>query len=173
MKQFLLTAIAMVAFATTKAQQVTLNVVLKPIQTIVVNDEQKTVNLEYNTTNDYLNGVTKINKDHLTIYSTGGFQVKVKANVANMQLSGKSMSVGSVKLTASAGSKALNNASYQNGLALTDSETTLVSSSNGAVNNNINVEYTGAGANTYIDNYVPNQNPSTYTTNLMYTIVSA
>lgn len=173
MKQFLLTALALVAFATSKAQQVKLNVILKPIQTLVVNDEQKTVNLEYSTTNDYLNGVIKTNKDHLTIYSTGGFQVKVKANSANMQLAGKTMAVNTVKLTATAGSQALSNATYQQDLALTGSETTLVSSGNGAVNKNVSVEYKGAGANAYIDNYVPNQNPSTYTADLVYTIVSA
>ena len=175
MKQFLLTALALVAFATSKAQQVKLNVILKPIQTLVVNDEQKTVNLEYTTANDYLNGVGKTNQDHLTIYSTGGFQVKVKANNANMQLAGKTMAVSTVKLTASAGSQALTNATYQQDMSLTGggSEATLVSSSNGAVNKNVTVKYQGAGANAYIDNYVPNQNPSTYTADLTYTIVSA
>ncbi|SFT71450.1 hypothetical protein SAMN05421857_2655 [Chryseobacterium formosense] len=173
MKQFLLTALALVAFATSKAQQVKLNVILKPIQTLVVNDEQKTVNLEYTTANDYLNGVGKTNQDHLTIYSTGGFQVKVKANNANMQLSGKTMAVNTVKLTASAGSQALINATYQQDMELTGGETTLVSSGNGAVNKNVTVKYQGAGANTYIDNYVPNQNPSTYTADLTYTIISA
>lgn len=173
MKQFLFTALAIVAFATSKAQQVKLNVILKPIQTLVINDEQKTVDLQYSTTNDYQNGVSKTNQDHLTIYSTGGFQVKVKANNANMQLAGKIMSVGTVKLTASAGSQALSNANYQQDLSLTASETTLVTSSNGAVNKNISVKYQGAGANAYIDNYVPNQNPSTYTADLVYTIVSA
>lgn len=173
MKQILFTAIALVAFATFKAQQVKLNVILKPIQTLVVNDEQKVVNLEYTTANDYLNGVSKTNQNHLTIYSTGGFQVKVKAQNANMQLAGKTMAVNTVKITSSAGSLALNNATYHQDLPLESTDVTIVSSPNGAVNRNVNVKYQGAGANEYIDNYVPNQNPSTYTADLVYSIISA
>ncbi|MFY1045825.1 hypothetical protein [Chryseobacterium sp. GP-SGM7] len=173
MKQFLFTALALVAFASSKAQNVTLNVILKPIQTLTVKEEQKTVNLEYATTADYQNGVSKTNDDHLTIYSTGGFQVKVKATEANMQLNGKTMAVSTVKLSSSAGSQALSNATYQQDLALSATETTLVSSSSGAVNKSVSVKYTGSGANAYIDNYVPNQNPSTYKATLVYTIVSA
>lgn len=173
MKQFLFTAVALVAFASSKAQTVSLNVILKPIQTLTVKDDQKTVNLEYSTTADYQNGVSKTNDDHLTIYSTGGFQVKVQATEANMQLNGKNMAVSTIKLSSSAGSQALNNATYQQDLTLSSSETTLVSSSYGAVNKSVNVKYQGSGDNAYIDNYVPNQNPSTYKATLVYTIVSA
>ncbi|MCX8534086.1 hypothetical protein [Chryseobacterium luquanense] len=173
MKQFLFTALALVAFATSKAQNVSLNVILKPIQTLTIKEEQKVVNLEYATTGDYQNGVSKTNDDHLTIYSTGGFQVKVKATDANMTLNGKNMAVTTIKLSSSAGSQALTNATYQQDLSLSSSEATLVSSSNGAVNKSVNVKYQGAGANAYIDNYVPNQNPSIYKATLVYTIVSA
>ncbi|MCX8523282.1 hypothetical protein OF897_05010 [Chryseobacterium formosus] len=175
MKQFLFTALAIVAFATTaKAQnQVKLNVILRPIQTLTIKEDQKDVNLEYVTTADYQNGVSKTNDNHLTIYSTGGFQVKVQANNANMELNGKNMAVSTIKLTTSAGSQALENATYKQDLPLSASETTIVSSTSGAVNKNVNVKYQGGGANTYIDNYVAGQNPSTYKATLVYSIVSA
>lgn len=41
MKQFLLAAAGLFAFATASAQNVTLNVKLKPIQTLVVNKSQE------------------------------------------------------------------------------------------------------------------------------------
>jgi len=47
-----------------------------------------------------------------------------------------------------------------------------VSSTNGGVNKKISVQYKGAGANEYINNYIANQNPTVYTTELTYTIVS-
>ena len=175
MKQFLFSALAIMAFATTaKAQQqVKLNVILKPIQTLTIKEDQKDVNLEYATTADYQNGVSKMNDNHLTIYSTGGFQVKVMANNANMEFHGKNMAVSTIKLTSSAGSQPLTNATYKQDLPLSASETTLVSSPNGAVNKSVNVKYQGEGADAYIDNYVPNQNPSTYKATLVYSIVSA
>lgn len=173
MKQFLFTALALVAFATSKAQNVSLNVILKPIQTLTIKDDQKVVNLEYANTGDYQNGVSKTNADHLTIYSTGGFQVKVMATDANMTLNGKNMAVSTIKLSSSAGSQPLTNATYKEDLPLAGTETTLVSSSSGAVNKSVNVKYIGSGGNAYIDNYVPNQNPSIYKATLVYTIVSA
>jgi hypothetical protein len=60
--------------------EVTVNIKFKPIQSIVVNSVQKTVNLEYNTLQNYQEGVSVIMNDHLEVFSSGGFQVKVKAN---------------------------------------------------------------------------------------------
>ncbi|MEG0529562.1 MAG: hypothetical protein RR578_04425, partial [Bacilli bacterium] len=46
--------------------QATLNVKLYPIQTIVIGGNN-TVNLEYKTKDNYLNGVTSDMKDHLVV----------------------------------------------------------------------------------------------------------
>ncbi|RRJ93583.1 hypothetical protein [Flavobacterium macacae] len=154
------------------AQTATLNVKLKPIQTLTVNTAQQTVNLEYVTTADYQDGVTALKQDHLSVYSTGGFQVQVKSAEAAMQTGTKTMQVSTIKIKAAAGSDAVGNASYAPAISLSNQETTLLSSSNGAVNKKINVEYKGAGDNAYIDNYIAGQNPTAYTTTLTYTIVS-
>jgi len=172
MKQMLLTAAGLLAFVTANAQNVTLNVRLKPIQTLVVHNSQKTVDLEYKTTDDYANGVSSVNADHLTIYSTGGFQVKVKSANAVLQNGNKNIQANSIQVKASAGSDAVNGAIYTPNLMLSATETTLVSATSGGVNKKINVEYKGAGANTYIDNYIASQNPTIYTTELTYTILS-
>lgn len=173
MKQFLFAAAGLFAFATANAQNtVKLNVKLHPIQTLVVNSSQNIVNLEYKTKDDYANGVTSLNPDQLTIYSTGGFQVKVKSGNAAMQNGGKNIQTNTIKITASAGSKGVEGAQYSQDMDLTNNETTLVTSDLGGVDKNISIKYAGAGGESYINNYIFGQNPTVYTTELTYTIVS-
>lgn len=172
MKKFIFTALALVGFGALSAQTVTLNVRLKPIQTLIVNTAQKTVNLDYSTRDDYANGVTSTNADHLTIYSTGGFQVKVKSASAALQNGAKTIQANSIQVKASAGTDPVNGAQYAALTPLSATESTLVTSSVGGVDKKISVEYKGAAANTYLDNYVAGQNPSVYTTELTYTIIS-
>lgn len=172
MKKFIFTALTLVGFAAANAQTVTLNVRLKPIQTLIVNTAQKTVNLDYTTRDDYANGVTSSNADHLTIYSTGGFQVKVKSATAALQNGSKSIQANTIQVKASAGTDPVNGAQYAALSPLSATETTLVTSSVGGVDKKISIDYKGSGANAYLDNYVANQNPSVYTTELTYTIIS-
>jgi hypothetical protein len=65
---------------TQPSDQVTVNIKFKPIQSIVVNSGQRTVNLEYNTLQNYQEGVSVTMNDHLEVFSSGGFQVKVKTS---------------------------------------------------------------------------------------------
>lgn len=172
MKKCIVASIALFGFVTANAQNVTLNVRLKPIQTLVVNTAQKVVNLDYQTKDDYANGVSSVNADHLTIYSTGGFQVKVKSANAALQNGAKSIQANTIQIKASAGTEAVNGAQYTQNVQLSANEATLVSSTVGGVNKKINIEYKGAGANAYLDNYIAGQDPTIYTTELTYTIIS-
>lgn len=174
MKKLILAALLVVGVAQVNAQTATLNVKLKPIQTLTVNSAQANIDLEYVTTADYQNGVTSSNQDHLTVYSTGGFQVKVKTSEASMQTGNKNMQVSTIGIKAGAGSQGqeITNAQYAQNVTLSNQETVLMTSGIGAVNKKISVEYKGAGGNAYIDNYIAGQNPTVYTTTLTYTIVS-
>lgn len=172
MKKIILASILMLGLVTVNAQNVTLNVNLKPIQTLVVTPAQKIVNLNYTTTDDYKNGVSSTNADQLTIYSTGGFQVRVKSASATLQSGSKTMDANTIQIKASAGSDAVNGAQYTQNVQLSNTEATLVTSTKGGVDKKISIEYKGAGANAYIDNYIAGQNPTVYTTELTYTIVS-
>ena len=87
MKRIIVASLIMFAGITAQAQtapvtdNVTLNVKLHPIQTLVVNESQKTVDLDYKTEVDYATGVSsKVLVDHLTVYSTGGFKVTVRSS---------------------------------------------------------------------------------------------
>ena len=57
-------------------------------------------------------------------------------------------------------------------MPLTSADQTLISSNHGVVDKTINVEYKGAGADAYINNYIASQNPTVYTTELTYTITA-
>jgi len=172
MKKIIITSIAILGVVAVKAQNATLNVRLKPIQTLVVYNAQKIVNLDYVTKDDYANGVSSLNADHLNIFSTGGFQVKVKSANSALQNGNKNIQANTIQIKATAGSDAVNGAQYAQNVQLSANETTLVSSSNGGVDKKISIEYKGAGANTYLDNYIAGQDPTVYTTELTYTIVS-
>src|SRR5690606_32222461 len=102
MKKFILTAaITLTAFVGAFAQSsadANLSVTINPIQTIQVNNPD--VNLSYSTTDDYSNGVTSEQLNHLTVYSTGAFLVKVQAS--DLESSGKQkIAAGGISVTAS------------------------------------------------------------------------
>ncbi|MFS4474372.1 hypothetical protein [Chryseobacterium sp. T20] len=172
MKNFILASFAILGFSTLQAQSVTLNVRLKPIQTLVVNNAQKVVNLDYITKDDYADGVSSVNADHLSIYSTGGFQVKVRGGNDVLEYGGKNIQANTIQIKASAGSDAVNGAQYAQNVQLSTNEATLVTSSTGGVDKKINIEYKGAGDNKYLNNYIAGQDPTVYTTELTYTIIS-
>ena len=172
MKNLLLVSFIALGLPTVYAQNVTLNIKLKPIQTLVVNSSQRNVDLEYNSKEDYKNGVSKTNADHLNIYSTGGFQVNVKSATATMVNGTKKIDTDGIQLTASAGSDAVAGATYLSNVKLSTSESLLVSSTAGGVDKKISVAYKGAGGDAYLDNYIATQNPTIYSTELTYTMIS-
>lgn len=149
---------------------VVLNVKLHPIQTLVVNKSQNEVNLNYVTKEDYAGGVISKQADHLTIYSTSGFQVKVKSSV---QLSGTQQNIASntISVTPSAGSKPLPNANYIS-RKLSSEEQSIISSTTGGSDRNFTIDYSGAGGDAYINYYNSSENTSVYTTEVLYTIIA-
>lgn len=154
------------------AQNVILNIKLNPIQTLIVNSTQREVDLVYSTESHYSDGVSSLNADHLNIYSTGGFQVKVRSSLASLQNGSKTINASSIQIKASAGSNPVNNAVYNQNISLSTGESTIVSSTSGGVNKKINIEYKGAGSDEYVNNYIFGQTATVYTTEVIYTIVS-
>ncbi len=156
---------------------VTLNIKLHPIHTLVINPapDHKTVDLEYKTKENYANGVSALRTNHLTVYSTGGYEIKVKSSGAELVTSNPgargNIQSNTVNITASNGSKIQEGATYAT-QALSATESTIVSASTGGVDNNYNIEYAGKNANAYLNHYVANQNPTVYTTTVTYTIVA-
>ena len=159
------------AFAQPKTATATLNVTLRPIQTILIGGDN-IVNLEYQTKEDS-NGVTKTMNDHLIVYSTGGFAVKVKSENENLvRKEGDSkIAVNTINLQASLGTGNESTATtFDKNVKLTNSYASLISSTVGGTDLKFNVAYNGIGNNDYVNKYNNVENPTVYTTTVTYTI---
>ena len=151
---------------------VSLNIKLHPIQTLLVNPAQGTVDLVYNSKANYADGVTSNQADHLTIYSTGAFEISAKSEGTAFSSSlGDVIALNTVKLTSSVGTDGLAGATYST-QDLSSDDAVIVASNTGGANKKINIAYAGAGSDTYINNYRNAQNPTVYTTTVRYTIVA-
>ncbi|QPH40435.1 hypothetical protein [Pedobacter endophyticus] len=156
--------------ASAQTDNATLNIRLYPIQTITVNPTQKTVNLDYKTTADYADGVSLAQADHLTVYSTGAFIVKVKSAAATLTGAKSNIDANDVSISPLAGtSNQLANATYT-ARNLSNTDQTIISSNTGSVNKNFNITYKAAGSQKYVDKYFKTENPTVYTTTVTYTI---
>lgn len=183
MKKIILTsAIIFGAVAVTFAQlpadaaSTTLNVNLSPLQTIEVNNS--VVNLNYSTKDHYKNGVTEKRDNHLTVYSTGGFEVRVKADTDAMThgvaTDGQKMETSKITVKASEGStNVLGGSSYAGDVPLGANDKTLFSNRTGGVDKNFAVTYQGAGGDAFVNNYNNRgEGASVYTTTVTYSIVA-
>ena len=153
---------------------VSLNVRLYPIQTIMVNPLQETVNLDYTTATDYSAGVSSMQTNHLSVYSTGGFIVSVKSTSASLTntINSDAISSSDIKIVASEGSSnSMAGVTYSSPVDLSMTTTPLFSNSTGGVAKNFNVKYTAQGdLNAYINKYYNAQNPTVYSTTVVYEI---
>lgn len=156
------------------SDNVTVNIKFKPIQSIVVNSAQKTVDLVYATKNDYADGVSAEMLDHLEVFSTGGFEVKVSADGDFTRKAGGSISAADVKVIATNGTST-NNETFTE-VALSTNPATLITATEGgtALKYNVTYDNTAAGAgNNYINNYIhPDSPESVYTAKVTYTIAT-
>ena len=148
--------------------KVTLNIILKPIQTLVVNPTQKTVDIVYENPEDYSEGVTVEKEEHLTLYSTGGFAVQVKSSTDLLEANSQSIDASSIMIAATAADIA----DYeQNYVELSTTAQELMSSTSGVVNGKVDVLYSGKGSNAYL-NKQQGYTQTVFTTEVTYTIIA-
>ncbi len=169
---FFLTILSYTYSIDSQAQnKVTLNINLKPVQTLVINNTQTEVTLNYLTKDDYQNGVSATQNDHLTIYSTSGFQVKVSGN--SQTISSSSLPINSLSVAPSSGSAPIpsQHVIYQEN-QLDVLEKPIITSNIGGINKNFNIAYHGANANQYINDYKINAVNNTHVYEITYTIIS-
>ncbi|WET70772.1 hypothetical protein [Sphingobacterium sp.] len=156
------------AFAQTGVR---LNIELHDVQHLVINPDQSTVTLAYHTLADYQNGVESVQKAHLSVFSTSGYEVKVKlANqdfikLGQAQTEKISAPLIRVKATATHIGQDVNTA---NGVLSTNKET-IISSDSPTLNGLFDVTYTGPGADGLMQ-YVEKNNTVTFTNDVMYSI---
>lgn len=157
---------------------VTVNLKFRPVQSITVAASQETVDLIYATEANYQNGVSATLADHLTVFSTGGVAVSVKADTENFTSTSTGavgIPVGDVVISAANGTGNSVSATLTD-VPLATTNDTLIASEDGGRDLKFNVTYdnTVAGSSdSYINKYIHPDNPETvYTTTVTYTIVT-
>lgn len=162
--------------AGTKSDQVTVNIKFKPVQSIVVTPGEKTVDLVYAKREDYETGVSKELKDHLTVFSTGGFQVNVKSNGNFLKTGGATadfIESSHLKITAALGTDTEIGSFKPQNLSTTDQY--IITATEGGKELKYNVTYDNTEAGNeykYINRYVHEDDESVYTAQITYTIVT-
>jgi hypothetical protein len=160
----------------TNSDQVTVKVNLKfkPVQSIVVNPGQETVDLVYAEKDDYLNGVSKKMKDHLTVFSTGGFVVNVKSDGDFKRGDGtKYIPAGNMKIMVENGTDTKTGKFTTQSLSTSDLPIITAGKGGNELNYSVTYDNTSAGSDyKYINKYIHDDTESVYTAKVTYTIVT-
>lgn len=125
--------------AQTETEPVKVNVIFNEILSISVANDQKTVDLIFNTVEDYKNGVEVDKENHLTVISTNkNYEIQVKAlnNQFNAVSGGGHLNAGQVSV-------AINN---QNAQELDQNFRTLHTVNNASFEQKFNVTYKAKGS---------------------------
>lgn len=156
---------------------VTINLTFSPVQTISVATSQETIDILYATTDDYQEGVSVVQDDHLTVFSTGGFIVSVEASSKNFTRVGGSETIpaSDVVVRPSGGTSNQTGSEYFEA-ALSSSTQPIITSETGGRDLKYNVLYdntTAGSANRYLDRYVKTDGMETaYRSHITYTITT-
>lgn len=151
----------------------TLNINLYPVQTIEVNTTGMSVDLDYRNREDYQTGVEATANDHLKIYSTGGFAIKVKSASSSLSSTLKNdsfIAAEDISITATKGTTNGMEKFTSAKVFLSPAETELISSSTGAANRTFNINYRAKGDDEYLNKFFNSQKPTVYTTQVVYII---
>lgn len=161
------------AFAEDQGNVVTLNIKLNPIQTITVNADQKNVDIVYATEDNYKKGVSVEKDNHIEVFSTGGFQVKVNSATRLTNDKGAWIDASDVRVLATPGSTNGGKNTIESAVAL-GSEQTLIASTTGGRGLNYKVIYdnTLAGDNDKYLNLYNKDADNIFTATVTYTIVA-
>ncbi len=156
------------------AQDVTLKVTLRPIQTILINPAQKIVDLNYATKENYSNGVKLDQVDHISIYSTGGFAVKVKSGSPTLGSAHTGISekidATDILITPTLSTTTPLAGSTLSAVSLSTTPKTLITNTTGGIDKSFNINYAAAGGGKYVNKYFNVESPTVYTTTVTYTI---
>ncbi|HBG59014.1 MAG TPA: hypothetical protein DDX07_13475 [Porphyromonadaceae bacterium] len=165
------------AGAQSHSDAVTVNIRFFPVQTIAVQTTQKSTDLMYASTEDYEQGVSVTHDDHLTVCSSGGFQITVAADGAYFTRVGGSETIplGDVIVRAADGSYSRPHTRYTE-TPLSSTPSSIIESENGGKDLKYNVTYDNriaGSAQNYIDKHVKSDGVETvYKANVTYTITT-
>lgn len=81
----------------------------------------------------------------------------------------ESIDASDILITPQQGSNQLSGATFTP-INLSDQAQSIISNSTGGVDRTFNINYTGAGGNSYVNKFFNIENPTVYTTTVIYTI---
>lgn len=164
---FLLFLVVWSPLTAQESANVQFNLVLTDVQSITLNQNQKNVTIVLNNTQDFTNGKTLAQPDHLKISSTSDYEIKVGAS---SQLKGGSVNipVGTIGISPSLGSRGgPNNTSLIfSDVYLSTNQQTLVHSEDGDILRSFDIDYKVTGGSDYYNKPV-----GTYSTTITYSIL--
>jgi hypothetical protein len=158
-----------------ESDDATVNIKLRPVQSIVVNPaaDHQTVDLLYANKTDYEDGVIAERLDHLEVFSTGGFTVTANTGGDFTRAAGGTIDAGDVTVIAALGTSTTIGSFTD--VALSTTPQTLITANEGgtALMYNVTYDNTAGGGNVYINNYIhPDSPESVYTATVTYTIAT-
>ncbi|QBQ40075.1 hypothetical protein [Sphingobacterium psychroaquaticum] len=172
MKNCLLTFAFFICFQMLSAQNaVRLNIVLNHVQNLTVNASQETTTLTYNTVEDYANGVAVVQKEHLNVFSTSPYVVKVRVVNEEFIKNGGEPGTGMLQPNVSvlAAPAAQPDGVVTEGRILSLEERAIITGDNPAFDNKFDVTYKGPGGNELIK-YSEFGKVNTFTNVVLYSI---
>ncbi len=176
----MLSAVVVSNFAQAQTKEgVELSVIMKPIQILTINNTGG-VNLTYITKTDYDEGVTSDQKDHLTVYSTGGFNVTVESKditLKNRNVNNdETLASSGILITAALGTTNgfANVTKLGSGIPLNTTAKEIISNNKGGVDRNFDIIYKGRGGDAYVNKFfaADGGEESVYNTTVTYTIAA-
>lgn len=150
---------------------VKLNIILNPVLNLTVHPQQTSTTLAYNTLEDYQNGVEVLNKEHITVSSTGPYEVNVRLVEGEfLQMGGpeeKKLQHPQIKITAI---PVAPDASVQLQTAtITTENQNIISGKNSVLNKVFDVSYQGPGEEYFLE-YISSSSPVQFSNTLLYSI---
>ncbi len=172
MKNYLLVFVFITGFLFVQGQTaVRLNIVLNHVQNLTVNAAQETTTLTYNTVEDYSKGVEVLQKEHLNVFSTSPFVVKVRVENQDFVQIGADqqnrMRLPNISVKATSAEQGNGMILEQKILSL--QESALITADNPAFNHKFDITYKGPGDNEMIK-YSEFGKITTFTNVVMYSI---
>lgn len=143
------------------SDNVNVSIVLRHVQSIVVNPTQKNVELVYDSETKYASGIISNQQEHLKVFSSAGFAIQVKSNSPSFE----GIELGDMKVMAEAVNP---NPNYSfSEVILSQTATDLIVSGRGGRNLLFNIVYDNAGGS---DKYFDKEAKS-YTADVQYSIL--
>lgn len=150
---------------------VTLRVIFNPIQNITVNSSQKTVDIEYTTLEDFQQGVENRQADHLSIYSTGSYEITVHATdlFNNIADANKHFAPSNLHIAALL-PHSNPTGTFVSSIELDHQGKKIIASTAPAYHLNFDIVYKGVGGHVFLEYALNTENTETYSTDIVYTI---